>query len=517
MICSICHESNDFFVRYCKKLCSNPKGCYAVAHFECLKEFYSYNKPGKVIEIDYWCCVSCKSPGRMEYFPYAVVKTQTQLDKIINEILSDRSISWIYCCRCKSIKKSIKLHYDTNISKINDMGKYYMCNDCDSTIVQKLCDICGKSLEKIGDLAKCAECIKEFCWRCKTECDSTNINDHLIEYHSEMNEYMINYQKYFYSLQQKQIKLNEVPDEYQTKELVSAAVYTDTNNIIYVKNISDEFVIRVLEFDITIFRKIVPSTITSNMINIVIKNAKNKRLEIKMYFTKILYEYYTKNLITYEKYKKLFVPLLDNDGSLIRLFYKPTKIMCMIAIKCGAKMKDINTTFKGFTPQEYYEICCYAIKSSPVYWDNINDIDIDFLGNEYYYKLSLAYVTSYIQSLCDIKPQYLSCVQYCKVCSYSLQKDKYSICSVQSRDSFNLDQEILDHIYKLAKLDRKLIEAESLNMSYFNSGSIINLVTDESKIIDNCDEDGLDDIMDDSVIKEDVYLFELNDHNYLID
>ena len=335
MSCNICLESGELI---------RPCSCTIEAHFRCIKSWHSTIGYGKVIKSGNLRCPQCKAPGKSQFM--SLFKN----DKEIIDVLAtlNRSPDWthILCPSCHEVKKYVQESCSVHI----DDTYRLVCNDC-SPKAYKECPNCGILIEKgEGCLHMECNCGTHFCWLCLEIHDEKNIYKHIDENHENILEEQLQYENYLYRTENNNLKLNQVPEEYWTKELILRAVKKNFRNFGFVKNPNRELCLAAVKQN-------------GRALKYVKKQDRELCLEaVKQYGPALEY--------VEEQDKEICLEAVKQKGWALKFVKEQDKEICLEAVK-----QDGHTL--KYVEEQTTEICLEAVKQNGLALEYVEEQDIE--------------------------------------------------------------------------------------------------------------------------------------------
>jgi len=187
--CIICYD--DKIHIELNSLCHN-KGCKALACSQCIKSWFSENKPGKRVLENRITCPSCKQPpvGGIALTNYNIKLITAQ------KLVFDHDWHYAWCKSCGKVKEFMERQCaGPDPMEIDN----FVCEDCMKPGENKACPFCGFLTVKASgcDHMECPKkhggCGVHWCYRCEGSTDTVfhsesaqDVYNHLYEVHGNI-------------------------------------------------------------------------------------------------------------------------------------------------------------------------------------------------------------------------------------------------------------------------------------------------------------------------------------------
>ena len=443
MSCVICFSNDENTQKICFL-------CKAEAHDDCLKR-WTTPTPGAIISKNNMNCPVCFHSLDMQIIEF------------------DPKYIYIVCGICKKIKifceKLCRNSIDQTISLI--------CSDCEIKKI-KQCPECCMNIEKQGGCNHIhCRCGSHWCWICGAIKDEKNIYKHIADTHMHHLDAEVEYQEYFYRIVDNTIRLNEVPREFWTEELLLEALANDIMNMVHIKNPSQDFCKRAITRNYRLIALIPEIYITEELCKQVLEINSNAILYIRP-------EY-----LPEEKYIQICEKIVRDSPNMIRSMKIQTYKMCLWAIKSnGARLEYIKNEF--LTNDEYMQLCFIAVQDcgTNLHYCNIRTYELCYAAvnncgyameyiyeghftKEQYYNLAMIALNRHVHSINLIKnptfdmykkaiesdpsvfryinPKNLSDKEYQDLCRIVLKIDGLYLCNINT-DKIGCNEKEFYHI-----------------------------------------------------------------------
>ena len=345
MSCNICLELGDLI---------RPCSCVIEMHEECMRLWHSNIGYGKVIQSGNLCCPYCKSPGKAQYM--SIFEDDKEITDILKILNDNPDWTHILCPSCKILKKYMQ---ESCVTHIDDTYRL-VCSDC-SPKTYKECPTCGILIEKAeGCLHMTCNCGTHFCWQCLEIHDKDNIYKHINQKHKNILEDQLRYEDYIYRVRHTNLRLDEVPEEYWTKELLLHAVRKNGMTLQFINNQTEEICLEAVKETSRAFKYV------KNKTKIICLEAVKKNgllLDfVENQDKEICLEAVRKNGMTLQfinnQTEEICLEAVKETSRAFKYVKHKTKIICLEAVKKNGLLLD-------FVENQDEEICLDAIRKNP--------------------------------------------------------------------------------------------------------------------------------------------------------
>ena len=342
MSCNICFDTGNLI---------SPCSCSILVHEECIKSWYNNIDYGKIIKQNNLCCPQCKAPGKAEFMK--IFKNDQEVIDTLD--ILDKNSDWTHilcpscCCVKQYAQKSCSLYINNNFR--------LLCSDC-SPKAYKECPGCKILIEKEDGCAhmKCI-CGVHFCWLCLEIHHKDEIYNHIDEKHKYETELQLSYEDYHYRILQDDLKLEDVPANYWTKELILAAIGRDPESFTLIENPDKEFCLKVVKQNNDVLKFVGAYDFTQ-------EDYKEICLEVVKQNGHAL-EYVCSHRFTKENYEDICLEAIEDTCVALRHVYGKNlkdgkyKEICLKAVNRDAHLANFLLNFidkRSLTKEEYEDI-----------------------------------------------------------------------------------------------------------------------------------------------------------------
>ena len=363
MSCDICFESGDLI---------SPCSCSIQVHEKCIRLWYSIVS-GKVIKSSKLCCPQCKTPGKAEFMK--IFKDDKEVIEILNILEKNKDWTYIVCSSCHWLKKYMQQSCSAHI---NDTYRL-VCSDC-SHKTHKKCPNCGILIEKAeGCIHINCICGVHFCWICLKIYNRFEIYNHINEEHMNTINEQLRYQDYLHGIENNVLRLNHVPHEFQTRELIQVAIRNNWKELKYIIEQDKELCLWAvkqnglsLQFVKDQDREICLEAIEQNKLALQFVKQQTKELCL----IAVKHNGYALQFVKNQD-KEICLEAVKQNGSALKFVEEQDREICLEAVKnnrhalCYVKNQDREICLEAvrydgfafqFVKEQEREICLEAVK-----------------------------------------------------------------------------------------------------------------------------------------------------------
>lgn len=311
MTCNICFEDGEII---------NTCICSFQAHEKCIRNYHNLEY-GKIIKKEKLCCPQCRIPARSSYMLY--FNNDNHVINTIETLENNPKSSYIICLFC-------------GLKELDD-SQDRKCSPCSSR------NRCNYVFEKIRPYKMlCSSCKPCECW----------VNSDTIKLkHSNNCNSVSQYQYFHYLIERQSVKLDNVPKECQTNELIKLAITKDVENLSFISDPTKEICLFAVSIH-TNAMKYIKSPDFDIYCNYYLKLIKDNEIHI----VDVPKQYWTNEII---------MILIDRNGRNISLIDDPTKEMCLLAI-------TKNYEILKYIKNQDREMCLIAINK---FWQSLQYVE----------------------------------------------------------------------------------------------------------------------------------------------